>query len=80
MTVFPVAAGPTALALQTALDAAGGGRFQFFDALLLATARDAGCSAVVSEDMADGSALDGVHVIPAFAAGGGLPEAARALL
>lgn len=60
MTVFPLTPGPTVSALRTALAEAEAGRFQFFDALLVATARDGGCGAVITEDMAGGASLNGV--------------------
>jgi predicted nucleic acid-binding protein len=59
MDVFALAPAASASALALALEAATAGRFQFYDALLLATAREAGCTAVVSADMADGAELDG---------------------
>ena len=49
------------------------------DALLLATAAEAGCAAAISEDMADGAALGSIRVVPAFA-GDGVNPVARALL
>ncbi len=75
MTVFPLTPGPAAPALRTALAEAEAGRFQFFDALLVATARDGGCGAVITEDMAGGAFLDGVAIVPAFS-GKGIGEAA----
>ena len=38
------------------------GRFGLWDAMLLATARSAGCSIVLSEGMYDGATLDGIVV------------------
>lgn len=79
MTVFslPAAASPTAVV--AAMDAAMEGRFSYWDALLLATAAEAGCAAVISEDMAEGAALGTIRVVPAFA-GSAVNPAARALL
>jgi hypothetical protein len=79
MTVFPLTPGPAAPALRTALAEAEAGRFQFFDALLVATARDGGCGAVITEDMAAGPSLDGAAIVGAFS-GGGISVAAMALL
>ena len=79
MTVFPLTPGPAAPALRTALAEAESGRFQFFDALLVATARDGGCGAVITEDMAAGRSLDRVMIVGAFS-GGGISDAALALL
>jgi predicted nucleic acid-binding protein len=42
-------------------------RFGLFDALLLATARQAGCTIMLSEDMHDGAGLDGIVVRNPFA-------------
>lgn len=68
------------VALLAAMMTSASGRFQFFDALLLATARQAGCVAIVSEDMAPGSKLNGVAIIGAFSADGTISPAAAALL
>jgi hypothetical protein len=50
-----------------------------FDALLLATARNAGCAVALSEDMHDGGTPLGITVRNPFVAGG-LPDDLRALL
>ncbi|HME27290.1 MAG TPA: PIN domain-containing protein [Acetobacteraceae bacterium] len=80
ITTFTVTPGATAASVLTAAQASAAGRFQFYDALLLATARDAGCSACISEDMADGAALDGVRVVTAFGGHGVIGADAVALL
>ncbi len=80
MTAFPLSAGAGPGALASALDAALAGRFQFYDALLLATAGEAGCVAMISEDMADGAALNGVRVVAAFDPQGGIGPGALELL
>ena len=59
--LFPVVTA-SALAFDTAFTAFEAGRFGLWDALLLATAGDAGCTIVLSEDMQDGGTLDGVSV------------------
>jgi predicted nucleic acid-binding protein len=64
-------------ALRVAL-AAGPG-FSSWDALLLATAAEAGCTTVVSEDMQDGARLGAVRVLHPFR-GDTLSPAMRALL
>ena len=66
-------------ALGQALEAAVDGSFSFWDALLLATVADAGCTAILSENMHDGANLGGVTVIDPFA-GQSLPADARRLL
>jgi predicted nucleic acid-binding protein len=73
-------AGPGAAELLAAVDASNDGRFQFFDALLLATAGAAGCTAVISEDMHPGATLGGVRVMAAFDPAGGIAADARGLL
>ena len=42
-------------------------RLAFWDALLWATVRQSGCSAIISEDMQDGRRLGGVEIINPFA-------------
>ena len=61
LQLFPAAAAD-AVALERALDAVEAGQFAFWDALLLATAAEAGCSVVLSEDMHDGAEFDGLRV------------------
>jgi predicted nucleic acid-binding protein len=77
---FTISPGATAACLVAATQAAVSGRFQFYDALLLAPAREAGCTAVISEDMANGAELDGVRVVSAFGARGVIAAEAMALL
>jgi predicted nucleic acid-binding protein len=70
-------------ALKSAIEAAQSGRFRFWDAMLLATAGEAGCATVVSEDMADGARLGGVRVRHPFVEVGGrldMAPAVKALL
>jgi predicted nucleic acid-binding protein len=55
-------------ALVDAMDAVQEHRMSFWDAMLWATARQAGCAAIVSEDMQDGRRLSGVEFINPFAA------------
>jgi predicted nucleic acid-binding protein len=55
-------------------------RFSFWDALLLASAGEAGCEAVISEDMRPGAMFGGVRIIPAFDKAGGISPEADALL
>ena len=54
-------------ALDAAFAAVVRARFGLFDALLLATARQAGCTIALSEDMHDGARLDGIVVRNPFA-------------
>lgn len=55
-------------ALTDAMDAVEEHRLSFWDAMLWATARQIGCSAILSEDMQDGRRLSGVEFINPFAA------------
>jgi len=55
-------------ALVDAMDAFEEHRLSFWDAMLWATARQIGCSAILSEDMQDGRRLSGVEFINPFAA------------
>lgn len=58
---------------------AAAGRFQFWDAVLLASAAEAGCTICLSEDMADGARLGGITVRNPFGKEG-LSKAAREVL
>lgn len=78
LTLFPVVAAD-ARALDAAFTAAEAGRFGLFDALLLATARAAGCSVILSENMRDGGTFDGIAVRNPLVEGG-IPQDLRALL
>jgi predicted nucleic acid-binding protein len=66
-------------AVRAALSAAVTGRASYWDALLLATAGEAGCTTVLSEDMAEGTQLLGVTISDPFA-GAGIAPLARQLL
>ena len=66
--VFQVASAGTA-ALVNAMDVAEKHRLSFWDAMLWATARHGGCSAILSEDMQDGRRLGGVEFVNPFATG-----------
>jgi predicted nucleic acid-binding protein len=70
----------TGSAIRAALPLAVAGHASYWDALLVATAAEAGCSVVLTEDMADGSTLNGVLVHNPFAAGGELTDLTRQLL
>jgi predicted nucleic acid-binding protein len=78
MRVLPVATA-SASALESAFLAFEAGRFGLWDALLLATAGEAGCSLVLSEDMQDGAEFAGV-VVRNPLSGEWLPEDLAALL
>jgi predicted nucleic acid-binding protein len=57
----------SASAVRTALAEAVRRRTSYWDALLIATAAEAGCSAVLTEDLSDGATLFGVRVVHPFA-------------
>jgi len=58
---------------------AAAGRLGYWDAVLLASADEAGCEVMLSEDMRDGARLGGITVRNTFGARG-LTDAARAAL
>ncbi len=66
LTLFTSAVAACEAALAAAMRASAARRFSFWDAMLLAAAGEAGCAAIVSEDMARGAELAGVRVVPAF--------------
>lgn len=66
LDVFPLAAADDA-ALVDAMDAVAEHRLSFWDAMLWATARQAGCAAILSEDMQHGRRLSGVEFTNPFA-------------
>jgi hypothetical protein len=61
------------------LKLAAAGQASHRDALLVVTAAEAGCTAILAEDLADAATLAGVRVVNPFA-DGSLPPAAGALL
>jgi predicted nucleic acid-binding protein len=78
LDLFPIVCA-SAQAVTAALDHVVEGRTSYWDGLLLATAAEAGCSAILSADMADGAILSGVCIINPFA-GDSLSEAAARIL
>ena len=79
LDLFPCAAASEA-AVRLALADAAVGRASYWDALLVATAGEAGCRVILTEDLADGADLGGVRIHNPFSASGGLTEQARGLL
>lgn len=67
-------------AVRIALGEAASGRASYWDALLVATAAEAGCAVILTEDLADGTSLVGVEIHNPFAAAGGLTERTLRLL
>ena len=78
LTAFPITTA-SVTSFATAFGAFEAGRFGLWDALLLATAREAGCTVVLSEDMGDGATLDGITVRNPLR-GDALPDDLRPLL
>jgi predicted nucleic acid-binding protein len=79
LELFPtVSASPAAA--RAALAEAIAGRASYWDALLVATAAEAGCAIALTEDMSDGSVLSGVRIHNPFAPSGELTGTARQLL
>lgn len=72
-------ASASADAVRSALAIAAVGRVSYWDALLVATAAEAGCTAILTEDLAGGSVLFGVRVIDPFA-GDAMPREVGELL
>ena len=68
--------GASRAAVERALAEAMAARFSYWDALLLASAHEAGCDVCFSEDMAPGARIGRVEVIAPFGPRG-LSEAAR---
>jgi predicted nucleic acid-binding protein len=78
LDLFPTApASPTAV--RSALAIAASGRASYWNALLIATAAEAGCTAILTEDLGGAASLAGVQIINPFA-GTTLSPAAAALL
>jgi len=65
LDLFPcLTASPASV--RAALGAASGQRTSYWDALLIATAAEGGCKAILTEDLADGTVLDGVRIVNPF--------------
>ena len=56
------------------------GRASYWDALLIATAAEAGCMLILTEDLHDGATLSGIGIHNPFDPGGGLTDRAKELL
>ena len=53
-------------AVRAALEEAPKGRFSYWDGVLLAAAAEAGCSTILSEDMADGARFGSIAIASPF--------------
>jgi predicted nucleic acid-binding protein len=69
----------TSETLRAAMHAMAGHRIEFWDAMLWAVAREAGCRYLLSENFQTGRTLDGVTFVDSFASGGLPAEVERAL-
>ena len=76
--LFPVVE-PRSMDAEDALAAAVAGRLSYWDGMLIAALRRAGCSTLLSEDMQDGAVHGGVTIRNPFA-GDRLPAEVEALL
>jgi predicted nucleic acid-binding protein len=65
LDTFPIVCA-SAGAVVAALDHVLGGRTSYWHRLLIATAAEAGCSTILTEDMENGVVLGGVRVISPF--------------
>jgi predicted nucleic acid-binding protein len=79
LETFP-SIGASAASVRGALGEAASGRASYWDALLVATAAEAGCVAIITEDLADGAAVGDVRIRHPFAASGGIADPVRRLL
>jgi predicted nucleic acid-binding protein len=73
MTLFRTAS-PSARAVQASLRFAASGRASYWDALLIHTAAEATCTAILTEDLPDGTVMAGVRIVNPFGIGTSLPR------
>lgn len=66
-------------AVRAALEEAPKGRFSYWDGVLLASAAEAGCTTIFSEDMADGARFGSIAVANPFRHDGLAPHAKAVL-
>lgn len=71
--------GYSARAMRAATEEAARGRFSLWDGVLLASAAEAGCTTILSEDMAHGARFGSIAVLNPFTRNGLSPEAAEIL-
>lgn len=79
LELFPTIAA-SAAAVRVALGIVAVGRASYWDAVLVATAAEAGCAVVLTEDMSDGRVLGGLRIHNPFDPSGDLTTTARRLL
>ena len=66
-------------AARAALAEMASGRLSYWDALMLASAAEAGCTAMLSEDMQDGARIFGLEIVNPFGEAGVSARAAKLL-
>lgn len=66
-------------AVRAALEEAPRGGFSYWDSMLLAAAAEAGCTTILSEDMADSARFGSITVINPFGRDGLAPQAKAVL-
>jgi predicted nucleic acid-binding protein len=66
-------------AVRSALKEAPKSRFSYWDSVLLASAAEAGCTTIFSEDMADGARFGSIAVVNPFRRNGLAPHAKAVL-
>jgi predicted nucleic acid-binding protein len=66
-------------AVRTALATAAAGQASYWDALLVTTAAEAGCTIILTEDLADGSVMHGVRIMNPFDGAAQAPRTAALL-
>jgi predicted nucleic acid-binding protein len=64
----------SAKAVALALDQAASGRLSYWDALMLASAREAGCTTFITEDLQDGARPFGLEIVNPFGPAGPSPR------
>jgi predicted nucleic acid-binding protein len=79
LKLFPCAAASASAVRNAAADSAAG-RASYRDALLVATAAEAGCASILTEDLSDGAALGTLRIVNPFSPDGGLTDTTRRLL
>ena len=70
----------SASSIRIALIEAVAGRTSYWDALLIATAAEAGCTVILTEDLQHGARIAGVEIHNPFDPAGGLTERVQRLL
>jgi predicted nucleic acid-binding protein len=65
---------PTSGMLLRGIDLSVRRQLSLWDALILEAARDAGCSTVLTEDMAHGSSIEGLRITNPFRTGAATPQ------